>query len=258
MEYLYYINNIYIIYCIQMAKRKDWERVKWKTFWYLTVIDDSPITNWKQAVLVRCKCGKEKYVSLSNLLSTKSNRTVSCWCMKWQLISEHRTVHWMRWTSWMYSTFRCIKSRCGRKNNKDYERYWWRWIKVLRKDFVEFYNDMYESYQEHVEKYWKDNTTIDRIDVNGDYCKENCRRATKKEQCNNRRNNLIIEYKWNKYTLQQLSELTWVNRSTISKHYKKWEHIEDIINKYKKYETQVERTSRKTMYITQDQENDIL
>ena len=214
-----------------MVKRKDRSRVKWKTFWYLTVIETKDIVKNNQSVLVRCKCWKEKYVSLSNLLSKNSNRVFSCWCMKWQLISEHRTVHWMRWTSWMYSTFRSMKSRCNWKHNKDYERYWWRWIKVLRKDFVEFYNDMSESYYKHCEMFWSKNTTIDRIDVNWNYCKENCRRATVTEQQNNRRSNLIIEYKWNKYTLQQLAKLTWISRFAISYHYKRWENIEDFIDK---------------------------
>ena len=90
---------------------------------------------------------------------------------------------------------------------------------------------MSESYYKHCEKFWAKNTTIDRIDVNWNYCKENCRRATVKEQQNNRRSNLIIEYKWNKYTLQQLAKLTWISRYTISYHYKRWENIEDFIDK---------------------------
>lgn len=50
---------------------------------------------------------------------------------------------------------------------------------------------MWKSYESHVKEFWEKNTTIDRIDTDWDYCKDNCRRATMKEQQNNRRNNLI-------------------------------------------------------------------
>lgn len=77
--------------------------------------------------------------------------------------------------------FRWMKSRCNYKKNKCYSYYWWRWIKCLRETFDDFYKDMAPSYIEHYEKFWEKDTQIDRINNDGDYCKENCRRVTCKE-----------------------------------------------------------------------------
>ena len=151
-----------------------------------------------------------------------------------------RVTHWMTNTR-IYNIYRWIISRCNIPSMTNYEIYWWRWIKCLWKTFEEFYEDMWESYYKHVEKYWEKNTTIDRINVNWHYCKENCRWATIKEQWNNTRLNIKVVYKWKEYpSLQLLCEDLWLKYPTI---YKRAflegqdiiEAIDDIINKRNKY-----------------------
>lgn len=90
--------------------------------------------------------------------------------------------------------YQWIKSRCNNKNNIRYDRYWWRWIKCLWNSYDDFYNDMYESFKYHISVHWIMNTSIDRIDNNWNYCKENCRWATNQIQ----RYNLStsIKYWW--------------------------------------------------------------
>lgn len=76
-----------------------------------------------------------------------------------------------------------IQWRCNSPLNASYQRYWWRWIKCLWVSFEEFYNDMVDGYIIHWNKYWFDKkwTQLDRIDNDWDYCKENCRWVTAKE-----------------------------------------------------------------------------
>ena len=65
-----------------------------------------------------------------------------------------------------------------------------RW-KDSKNGFLNFYNDMYESYKLHLSKYGPIETTLDRINNDGNYEPYNCRWATHKTQNRNTKRKII-------------------------------------------------------------------
>lgn len=122
------------------------------------------------------------------------------------------------------------KDRCNNSNNKRYHAYWWRWIKCLRNNIEEFKNDMRDSFVEHVNIYWINETTLDRIDNNWHYSKENCRWLTRHEQSKNRRECRQFYYDWKHFdTLRDLANYVWINEATIRCRLNKWRDIIKVI-----------------------------
>lgn len=91
-------------------------------------------------------------------------------------------------------TYDNMKQRCSYKDKINYRKYGARGIKCLWASFGDFRRDMFESYCQSIKENGMKNTTIDRINVDGHYCKENCRWSTILNQQNNRRhtNKILI------------------------------------------------------------------
>lgn len=92
--------------------------------------------------------------------------------------ARHKLTH----TSWKNMRDRCTYKSCG-----NYERYGARGIS---------YDPRWNSYESFVEDMGErpEGMTLDRIDSNKNYCKENCRWATPAQQQANRRNCMHITY----------------------------------------------------------------
>lgn len=143
------------------------------------------------------------------------------WCKCNQLASI-KTKHWFQSREnpklhRFYNIFCWIKTRCrGTSWKESRKRYYNKWIKCEWETFEQFRDDMYESYLDHVNKYWEKQTTIDRINSNWNYCKDNCRWATCTEQNKNRwiTNHIIID--WKDYTAWEVAKETWLSREQAS------------------------------------------
>jgi hypothetical protein len=87
-----------------------------------------------------------------------------------------------------YKAWSTIIQRCTNLNNEKYPIYGGRGIKVCKRwlKFQNFLKDMGEPPTKH--------HSIDRINNNGDYCKSNCRWATRKQQQRNKRSNISATY----------------------------------------------------------------
>ena len=136
-----------------------------------------------------------------------------------------------------------IRRRTTSPKCKSYYNYGGRGIKSdYYKNFIDFYDDLYSEYIKHVKKYGEKNTTLDRIDVNGNYERGNVRWATIKEQNNNTRNQLrtyvAISPQNKKYifhNIKEFSEKHNLRKENVSsvirgkdKSYHKWHFYEEV------------------------------
>lgn len=135
-------------------------------------------------VEVRCDCGAEKFVHACQL---RSGTTMSCGCLRAEVAPlvarKHGRSHTKEHAAW-----KALRARCMSPRNKDFRRYGGRGITICQRwldSFEAFLADMGPAGEA---------TSIDRIDVHGNYEPGNCRWATVLQQANNKTNSRRVTH----------------------------------------------------------------
>jgi hypothetical protein len=158
-----------------------------KRFGRLVVLSFSHRNEGKQAFwLCQCDCGNQ---IITQGYSITSGATKSCGCLCSEINKTVHTTHGKYYTR-IHKIYSYMMTRCYNKKSDAYNNYGGRGIMICdewKNDFISFYNWAYQSG-------YQDNLTIERIDVNGNYCPENCTWIPLVEQGKNKTTMNLIEY----------------------------------------------------------------
>lgn len=195
-------------------------------FGLLTVLKLAEVKKGSSHWECQCECGNRTIVKGVHLVN---GNTKSCGCLKktaaqkaGQANIKHGKTNTRIWKTW-----HSMKERCFNQTCEAYKNYGARGITVCD----EWLNSFQAFYEWAMSNGYEAHLTIDRIDVNGDYCPENCRWADMKAQSNNRRSNHVLEYKGESHTMSEWSQITGIKKSTILKRLKYGWTIEKALTK---------------------------
>lgn len=155
-------------------------------------------------VVYKCKCNNCGRIFENSLESYKYRakqgiNTITCGCYDRHYCNFYKNGLSNTRLRYIYDG---MKSRCYNKNNKEYKNYGGRGIIIddnwLDKDkgFETFYNWA-------INNGYKEDLSIDRINVYGNYEPNNCKWSNFEEQINNRTNTIKFEYNGVTKTLTQ-------------------------------------------------------
>lgn len=184
-----------------------------KKFGRWTVIRKATPVKYKEKYFCRCECGNEKEVYAYDLIN---GRSTSCGCYHKEILSQQSTTHG-KTNDRVYNIYHNIVQRCENENNTRYKNYGGRGIKICdewKNSFENFYNwAMANGY--------RDDLTIDRIDVNANYSPDNCRWVDMSVQYMNKQNTIYYTVYGVTKPLKEWSQLAESNYEKIYARYRR-------------------------------------
>ncbi len=126
-------------------------------------------------------------------------------------------------TTRIYRTYRNMMDRCFNPNHRAFHNYGGRGVTVCEewcKSYKAFYDWAYANgYDPSLSGL---ENSLDRIDVDGDYCPENCRWISMSEQQKNRRETIRLLFNGEAHTLQEWAKITGLDAQTIYRRVVQW------------------------------------
>jgi hypothetical protein len=187
----------------------------------LTVIEELIERTKGGKILWNCQCECGSFINVTSC-DLKRSHTVSCGCHKSQSITERSVKHNLSNTD-TFNIWCTLLQRCNNPNNRLYKYYGGRGITVCEKwtTFEGFYEDMGKRPK---------GLSIDRIDNNKGYFKENCRWATIEQQSNNRRTNISFEYNGENRNIREWENTMGFRKGLITNRLKRGWPFEKALN----------------------------
>lgn len=174
---------------------------------FLTILYEVSKIGDRRAFKCKCDCGNTTDVILKDIVR---GHTKSCGCHKINVLDDLRTTHGKSKTK-LYHVWKSMRQRCINPNTEHYKDYGGRGISVC-----DPWNDYEIFYEWSKSNGYADGLSIDRIDVDGNYCPENCRWTTQIIQVRNARSNNKITFNNKTQCLSEWAEELGIKRSTLS------------------------------------------
>ncbi len=195
-----------------------------KAFGRWMVIQMHGVRNTQSTWLCRCSCGMTKVV-LGGLL--RSGRSKSCGCLAIEIASKLSLTHGESRhgnESKEFTTWNAMLCRCSNKTHKQWDAYGGRGIFVCdrwKKSFENFLADMGRRPEKH---------SLDRINNDGPYSPENCRWATRSQQCGNTRRNKKLTAFGQTKNLIDWARDTGIKENTITERIRRGWSVEKALS----------------------------
>lgn len=214
-------------------------------FGKLTVIEKVESASYRSRFKCVCDCGNEKIVLGQSLLN---GHVRSCGCLQREASTRRieaynsnlgRETHGEAKTR-LYAIWEGMKTRCYKRNYHSFPNYGGRGISVC-----EEWKSSFLAFREWaLSTGYNDSLTIDRIDVNGDYCPDNCRWTGHDVQAANKR---LLDRNTSGFTGVSFNKksgkyVAYISRNRETHHLGSFDKLEDAIAARKRAEKQLDKS----------------